>query len=315
MVVNTIHATYQEVYDIKTNSGKVSVLGIHTPSGAVPSTLLSGFYEMYNKVRYNGCSMQLVPSARLPVDPLQISIDPTEGTVDPRDVLNPLLFRGCHGESINQILDEVLSAYGSSPIGDSVQSSEFNLEQLESMYYQALTDDAFLKSSISSPFRKDRMYPLVYGVATNYQLNRGLGQADLQFPGSVNSGQAPSSGTMNPGVQYVETDEDTFYPSTRDQQWFSAQLHRLDWLDTHNRVGNSDGTPPIATIPKVFMGLLVLPPAYKTIQYFRMILTHSFSFRDFRPKSLQGNYDDVPGYYNSMETVNATANVASVGVR
>lgn len=316
MVVNTIHATYQEVYDIKTNSGKVSVLGIHTPSGAVPSTMLSGFYEMYSKVKYQGCSLQLVPAARLPIDALQIATDPTEGSIDPRDILNPLLFRGCHGESINDILDTMMVPYGLTWSGDSVDEHEFNLEALENMYYQALTDDAFLKSPISSPFRKDQLYPLVYNVATNYQLALSLNGGSN--PGSVGApdGIPPSLRSPNAGNQYYGTDDGSTSVTSGNLQWFSSGMHRMDWLDTHNRVGNSSTElTPTTLIPKIFMGILILPPAYKTIQYFRMILTHHFSFKDFRPRSLQGDYTSVPGYYNSMETVNAEAVQASAGVR
>ena len=58
MVTNTIHATYQEVYDVQTVPDQISVIGIHTPSGAIPGTLLDGFWKMYKKVRYKGCSFQ-----------------------------------------------------------------------------------------------------------------------------------------------------------------------------------------------------------------------------------------------------------------
>lgn len=314
MVVNTIHATYQEVYDIKTNSGKVSVLGIHTPSGAVPSTMLSGFYEMYSKVKYEGCSLQLVPAARLPIDALQITLEEGENSIDPRDILNPLLFRGCHGESINDILDTMMVPYGLTWSGDSVDGHEFNLDALENMYYQALTDDAFLKSPISSPFRKDSLYPLVYNVATNYQLALSNG-SNINLPGVVGAPEGIPAHLRSPnaGLQYYEN-SDT--PTTGNLQWFSSGMHRMDWLDTHNRVGNSvDDLTPTTRIPRIFMGILILPPAYKTIQYFRMILTHHFSFRDFRPRSLQGDYSSVPGYYNSMETINAEATQASAGVK
>lgn len=315
MVVNTIHATYQEVYDIKTNSGKVSVLGIHTPSGAVPSTMLSGFYEMYSKVKYQGCSLQLVPAARLPIDALQITLEEGENSIDPRDILNPLLFRGCHGESINDILDTMMVPYGLSWTGDSVDEHQFNLDALENMYYQALTDDAFLKSPISSPFRKDELYPLVYNVATNYQLALSK-DGTSPGPGVVSDGSVQGLRVPLAGVQGFVNDSDTFQITGGNQQWFSSGMHRMDWLDTHNRVGNSQtDLTPVTLIPKIFMGILILPPAYKTVQYFRMILTHHFMFKDFRPRSLQGDYSSVPGYYNSMETVNATATQASAGVK
>lgn len=40
---NYVTATYQEIYDINTVSNDVTVIGIHTPIGSKPRSMLSGF--------------------------------------------------------------------------------------------------------------------------------------------------------------------------------------------------------------------------------------------------------------------------------
>lgn len=40
------------------------------------------------------------------------------------------------------------------------------------------------------------------------------------------------------------------------------------------------------TIPKFYMGMIMLPPAYKTEQYFRLQINHNFAFKGFRGISM-----------------------------
>ena len=42
----------------------------------------------------------MVPAATLPADPLQVSYEAGEPTIDPRDMLNPILHKPYHGEAL-----------------------------------------------------------------------------------------------------------------------------------------------------------------------------------------------------------------------
>lgn len=313
MVTNIIHATYQEVYDVQTVPDQISVIGIHTPSGSIPGTLLDGFWKMYKKVRYKGCSFQMVPAASLPVDPLQVSYDAGESTMDPREMLNPILFKGVSGEDINDILNQLILGQSVDQLGDSITRMDRNTAGLLDMYYRALTDDAFLKSPIGAPFRKDWLYPLVNDVQVTRdypkQSTAVIGASQFMESGFV----AGFSDGIDDGVLLGGSLQIPMLGVNQDM--FAYEKRPLGWLPTREILTGSNPDAVSTTIPKIFMGLVILPPAYKKIQFFRVILTHHFEFKEFMPGSLQNGIEGTPGYYNTLETVGAEASMVSYGVR
>nr|WCR62257.1 MAG: capsid protein [ssDNA virus sp.] len=314
MVTNTIHATYQEVYDVQTVPDKISVIGIHTPSGAIPGTLLDGFWKMYKKVRYKGCSFQLVPAATLPVDPLQVSYEQGESTVDPREMLNPILFKGVSGEDINDILNQLLLSQSVVALGDSIDRMDRNTSGLVDLYYRALTDDSFLKSPIGAPFRKDWLYPLVNDV----QVTRDYPSKSTAVIGSVQFQETGFVAGFGDGVDdNVLVDRASLQIPLLgvNQDMFAYEKRALGWMPTREILTGANPESVSTNIPKIFMGLVILPPAYKKIQFFRVILTHRFEFKEFLPGSLQNGIEGTPGYYNTLETIEAEASMVSYGVR
>nr|WCR62277.1 MAG: capsid protein [ssDNA virus sp.] len=325
MATNHASAQYQEIIDFHTESGKVSLCGIHTPQGNKPRRMLAGFFTQFRKYRYKGCSLVMVPAARLPADPLGVSYEAGEPGSDPRDLLNPILFHGCHGDNLNAALNTIYKGsfdYQSSAVGmDVVNKSDVPAESIdwESQYYRALSDPSFQKSNVMSAFRKKGLHPLVYNVASNHQIvpnenNSQVGQIGVEgghyaFMPAIEGQVADSDGTRV-AVKPV---------------FMTNRLQSLGWLDTKqviNSVASVD--PAITTLPKIFMGLIMLPPAYKTEMYFRMVITHFFEFKQFNTSlSNAGAVDYVDwnadlsvgsGKSMSLETVNSTAEVTAEGV-
>ena len=107
MSTNYARAKYQEIYDINTVSNSVSVIGIHTPVGAKPRQMLSGFFTQFRKYKYAGCSLVATPAQRLGLNLAQISTEAGASTVNPKDVFNPALVRGCHGDNLNAALNSI----------------------------------------------------------------------------------------------------------------------------------------------------------------------------------------------------------------
>lgn len=314
MVNKYINATYQEIYDLATSPNKVTIIGIRTPSGSVPSTMLSGLWKQFKSVKYNGCDIVMRATARQNLDPLQVGS--TAGSqMDMRDVQNPLLFRGCHGESLGSILNDLMGLGSASHTfsGDSLDIDETNLSNVENFYYQCLTDMSWKKSMPESGFAYNGLHPLVYGLAANYQLNdsnKGIVTVgglqfdncvgDMPIDTDVNSQKLYS--TTNTGMQ-VNSAGTGFASSGR--RFFTNDLQPLGWLDTENKVGGSASDPfPNSHIPRCYMGILMLPPAYTSgiRQFFRIVITHYFTFKDFRSISLDSDYSSTPGYYDTINT-------------
>lgn len=320
MTTQFAKASYQEIIDLHTEEDTVSVIGIHTPQGDTPRKMFGGFFDQFKKFKYLGCSVSLVPAARLPADPLQVSYEAGEPTIDPRDMLNPLMFHGCHGNDMGVILNRF---YNTNSIAGQLQTdSIFQYEdsftdisegdhisglQLEDLYYKALTDNTWKKAHPQRGFRKSGLRPLVYSMATN-----------MQFSGSA----IDMSGF---GIPLDEVDDvstsgqnvtATFPVSQNGRRFFTPRLTGLGWLDTRNVLtqattvtGSSSDLSTMfqeaalnqqdasdADLPLVYMGMILLPPAYKTEQYFRMIVNHHFAFKDFRGISFSNNLIEPPSY-------------------
>lgn len=95
-----VNASISEMYDLSTTVNQGTVLKIHTPIGNNVKRHLLGFFLQYKKFRYIGAKVTLVPASTLPADPLQLSYEAGEPTIDPRDMVNPILWRHYHGEAM-----------------------------------------------------------------------------------------------------------------------------------------------------------------------------------------------------------------------
>lgn len=352
MTTQYANASYQEVIDLHTESDSVSVIGIHTPISDTPHKMMKGFFEQFKKFKYAGCSVSLVPAARLPADPLQVSYEAGETTIDPRDMLNPLMFHGCHGNDLGMVLNRLYNLNsGNSLSSDSVNLHQGNViqsdfvesdlildgQELENLYYKALTDNTWKKAHPQRGFRKSGLHPMIYSLATTQQI---MNESLIAAPTS------PYNIGLTRGVPApAEFDYDTVsnpaewsvdVPINRQFKLMTPRIQKLGWLDTKQvltTAGSVDGTfdttgmsesevrealseaftgalngivesqEVYATLPKIYMGVILMPPAYKTEQYFRMIITHHFEFKNFRGISFANDIHESPCYDNWNEDI------------
>lgn len=309
MVNKYINAQYQEIYDLATSPNKVTIMGIRTPSGSVPSIMLAGFWQQFKSVKYNGADIVMRATARQPVDPLQVGVS-AGSKMDMRDLQNPILFRGCHGESLGNILNQLMGLDEANHTfsGDSLDIDETNLSNVENFYYQCLTDMSWKKSMPENGFAFNGLHPLVYNLASNFQLvHDGHGveklgndyfQQDQGLPVFEGAGTQADPYTAHTNLPAAIN-------GGAGRRIFTSDLQPLGWLDTENRFGGSETDKcPKARIPRCYMGILMLPPAYTegVQQFFRIVITHYFTFKDFRSISLDSDYSDTPGYYDTINT-------------
>lgn len=308
--------TYTETYDLNTEEGSPTVLAIHSPIGPTPYKMLAPAFKMYKKYKYLGCDVTIVNSARLPIDPEQVGRIDGQNYIDPRDVLNPILMRGCHGESLGKILDSMYN--GQLNITNDFHVTSVDLKNfkdtLSNFYYTALGDDSWRKSNIQKTLQIKGLHPMVYSLSTNHQILPTNSVASENY--TENNPATPSSPSpvgnvtngdnghfmrspgANTGNTMLEVGPTHFYnPYTGTYAYkeglvsgFTSKMHRLGWLDTYQFVGqNVDPTAPnsgassmIAQLPKIFMALVMLPPANLVRQYLRVLVRHKFKFAQYR---------------------------------
>lgn len=311
MTTNYATAKYQEIYDINTVSNSVSVIGIHTPVGAKPRQMLGGMFLQYRKYKYRGCSVVATPAQRLGLNLAQISAEAGASVVNPKDVFNPALVRGCHGDNLNAALNSIYkgsfqnsgSAVDMDQYADSVvPAGSITWEQ---MYYRMLQDPSFKKFNLASGIKLSKLHPMVYNVATNHQI--------APSESSPDAGQMVFDGGDFPSISF-DPDIGAVVPNGAGStasagiQWMTNRLQKLGWLDTRQVVnGGTSAQPGYTTLPKIFMACIVLPPALSAsvVTSMRFVITHYFEFKEFNTSlTLEGASE----YYDWLTTNSKSLN-------
>lgn len=311
MSTNYAKAKYQEIYDINTVSDSVSVIGIHTPVGNKPRQMLAGFFTQFRKYKYSGCSVVATPAARLPLDIMNIAVEAGQNGANPKDVFNPILVRGCHGDNLSAALNCIYKgAFANS--GSSIEKGDLAMSVVptgnlswEQMYYRMLQDPSFKKFSMSSGIKLAGLHPLIYNVASNHQI---MPNENADTVGKLvvdsDSNQFEFINSIGGRVQDGAGDLVRVSP-----QFMTNRLQSLGWLDTR-QVINSTGLssePGYTVLPKIFMSVIVLPPAYRVSTAMRFVVTHYFEFKEFNTSlTLEGANE----YYDWLSSIvpNSKAN-------
>lgn len=354
MATNFATATYNEIVDMQTINGKTTIIGIHTPQGERVREYLRGFFDQFRFFRYEGISSMVgVNAAQLPVDPLGLTgVTGSTDLMDPRDNLNPILFHGCHGESLGPILNTIytsrertaassglvenglVSDVVNNNVSDSLLGTDVENYLQYSAYYSALTDKTWKKFGIQSGVRLKGLHPRVWKVARNSPL------IPVDYPSDVNSvnsgllktvqsqnadtlpafaaGLATSPLNEGRNIEDYGTDDEVPAVYKAYDQYLTNGTARLGWLPT-NQTG-LDGQVYATMLPKLYMGILVLPPSYNVEQFLRFRITHRISFRGFttslgnmsREQQSVSSPPYRPAYFNWIDYT-TTDNKNSVG--
>lgn len=331
MATNYVKATYTEIIDLQTIRGQTSIVGIHTPTGSGPYSKLLGYFHNFRKYHYKGISkLIMIPAANLPVDPLGLTgVQGTTDLMDPRDALNPIQFHGVHGEHLTSVVDQFYGHHGvafdangrANPsvgfVSDTADKIDNGNPASSVSYYRALTDPTWKKFGIQSGVTLRRLHPLTWRVVRSSPLVPNLinpSQGMIRTGDGINS----DTGVTGGNVPMWSNLEISNVPNTvageanvrQFIQEFTNGVAPLGWLPTSNMAQNGEVTVNI--LPKLFMGILVLPPAYNVEQFFRLSIRHVFEFRDFTAStgllgtgsiSLPGINisNNITGYYNWID--------------
>lgn len=336
-----------EIYDLQTTVGKGTVLKIHTPTGNNIKRHLLGHFLQYKQFKYLGAKITLVPASTLPADPLQLSYKAGDSNIDPRDMVNPILWKHYHGETMltDVLPNEFVPDYSRQQneftgiSGGSIGAEYYDqLGQdsniMDRVYPKSLMDTSFRKAGIQTGF-STFVKPYVYNVVSPVQLlprstssatpegtannfmNATPGEYD-QYPVYTNGDgflKGPSVYNWRDGVKFGDPTNGTFVENLT---LTTNRLTPLGWLDTLSREGAAksgdsamvpnpnepngytfSGDASIgANLPAIHMLYVLMPPAYKTEFFFRLIIKHFYAFRGFRSCFSVQSFGSVGAYQN-----------------
>ncbi len=364
-MIKMVKASVMEIYDLQTNVGKGTVLKVHTPTGNNVKRHLFGHFLQYKRYKYLGAKVSLIPASTLPADPLQLSYEAGDQNIDPRDMVNPILWKHYHGETMTTDVLHVQDQLDYSqdgmvdPYVAGYSIGEANYAQfgtsgtaIDKVYPRALMDTSFRKAGVQTGF-STYVKPFVYNVTSNIQLAPALRGNDSSFYSNHFMGVDPPEPTSqrieNPitGPALRGPSESGYLSSAKLNQpsnvepkyrldFQTSNLVPLGWQDTLSRDFGSSSTtvngPSVSASPLSSMGdfgigpnlpdipmlYILMPPAYKTEFYFRMVIKHYFAFKGFRScigvqafpsASISGTIPSPAGFYDS--TVSASAKEVS----
>lgn len=304
MVNNTIHATYTETYDLNTINDELSILAIHTPQSNTLKRFFHGLYEQYRKMKVLGCNFKMVCASQQALDPTLVGM--AEGQVDPRDVLNPILFKAVTGEGVNALIDQIYNAGesvtptvgNSSNLGHSIDQHVISSTGGISAYYSLLADDSWRREHPQRGITVMGLKPMVHRVVTTQPFKWSASQratgAVVDVP-QVAASSTPGSQVAPYGFGGVSGSSDGSTDPVNPTVFVSNGLTEMPWLDTafssvHTYAdgtgatqGSSKAYALQTNIPRVYMGCLVLPPSTGTQNlYYRLQIVWHILFRDFR---------------------------------
>lgn len=335
MTGDSMIRSFTQTYDLNTEVGAPTLLGIHTPIGGDAWRFLGMWFRGYTKYKYLGCDITVVNAARLPVDPEQLGKVEGENYVDMRDTLNPAQFIGCHGESLGEVINSMYGGLASDIFrGTTLDKIECNA-LLENFYYTALGDPKWRKSPIQKTLHIRGLHPLCYNLATTHQIMPSNGILAANYPDNSDEVANIPSGTPVPGsvintgsgIRQFAIPSTAVFDDNADDftqkfvgSMFTNKLTRLGWLDTMQFVGCQTKSMvfesgKICELPKLFMGILMLPPAYLCRQYLRVIITHRFAFKGIRTVTTGGNTINFQDNQKLGYAYEVTGNVPDPGTK
>lgn len=295
MVQNTIHATYTETYDLNTILNELNILGIHTPQAPALKFMFKGFFEQYKKFKILGCNFRLVCASQQSLDPTLIGTG--DGQIAARDVLNPILFKACTGEHINALLDQVYNASQEQNVGTYGASVSQHLDsgtRALNAYYAMLADDSFRREHPQRGLTVMGLKPMVHRVVTT-QPFKWEGAGDFGGPYIEPTTTSPDASDNVKGFGGISGSSTYSADPVNRTVFLSNGMTDLPWMDTAfshvaaftngsgQDAGNAKAMNLVQKIPRVYMGVLVLPPSEQMQLFFRMQIVWHIAFKDFRP--------------------------------
>lgn len=281
-----------EMYDMKTTTGKIGVIGIHTPNSNIVSKRWNGLFLNHKFFRVLGCNVRVACASLLPADPLQVKT--TEGYIAPQDIMNPILYRAVSNDSWNFFLGRVYGSSNESRSVKYVEASPSGSEAgAENVYYAMLGESGWKKAMPQSGFSMRHLVPLVHEVVDTY------GNIDTTY------GMAVEDLNNHP---YANESGNIAYASDEGQVLRGKAKPYPRIPCTRPATGSDAANPSFAVndIAKTYVACIVLPPGKLTEFYFRLAVDWYIEFSGVTSLVEKMSYPQIAGVGSTVYARNYT---------
>lgn len=302
-----------ETYDISTKINKMSLIAVHSPTKALIQKTYPGLAMNCKYWRIKGVDVRLVAVSSLPISPDQVGDDVNK--IAPQDMLNPILYKAVSNDSwstlesrIAGLMTEQDSGVIKGTMADCRGDDVTGLTDDFGVYYSLLSNrDGFKVAHPQQGLAMKNLKPLVF---------------EAYYSHGQNENYADDNDTQR-GITYDSTDDalemtqiKAFRMRGRPHpmpRLNTTYLTGINPPNTGNTIGTTwqksgmgTGAPNNFQIqmPDVFpimMAGIVLPPAKRTIMYYRMVCRAYIEFTGIRPiQEITSFYDLNANYYNDV---------------
>lgn len=273
----------RETYDLHTQTGKLTVIGVHTPSADIIQRNYPGLLMQCKAYRPVSCDVRMACASVLPLDPLGVGT--SEGAVAPEDIFNPILYKAVGNFGMSQIetyLHQNISTNWVSK-GSSLDADTDGLTTDDyGLYYGLLANTHEWKhANPQAGMSMSNLRPLVY------ERLETIGQIGVQSDGEPASyliAPNPDGSLANYGGF------PSFRGNARAMPWLNCTAfkpnsavnsieHCPSGFVTDNFNNWQVGTPA----PKIYCGIIIVPPSRLHQMFYRLVCEWTLEFTTVRP--------------------------------
>lgn len=257
-----------ETYDLHTETNKMGILGIHTPSTAMIRSVWGDVWDSHKYVKIKKCDITIACASMLPADPLQVGVE--AGKIAPQDLFNPILYTATSNESFDRIINRIYSLSGDTVVRENLESGGSGTSSYDAfnVYYSMLAEPGkWRKAMPQSGLRMTNLRPIVYPLLSTYGNGVVTSSGNPDTPANLN--RLPN-GTMGYTAEnYIFRGKPKRMPS----------IPTIGIYTTSATQGTLNSQPKI---PKTYLACIVTPPAKLHTLYYRMRVVWTISFTGLR---------------------------------
>lgn len=314
-----VTVTVSETYDLSTQINKMSLIGIHTPGKSLIQKSYPGLLMNSKYVSIDHVDVTLAAVSTLPISPDQVGLDSDD--IAPQDMMNPILYKAVSNDSMSNIEARLHGlGYGA---GDKVSGSMVTatddavtgLSDEFSVYYSLLSNrDGFRIAHPQQGLQMKGLVPLVFEkyynvgafksnneevIETGIEANDATPSADFYNGITLGSG---SSNLVNIPVQSMRGRPHKMprFPTTYVTSAVGGGS--INGVRMSNGIDNGEPKNCQTLMPDilpVYLGLIIMPPAKRTVMFYRMVCRATLTFSEVRPMSEIASFAGLNSYYGN----------------
>lgn len=284
MPTNRVHVRYNETYDLSTKADSLGLIAVHTPSTIALKSKFEGLFKQFKFIRFNSVSLRCACASLMPIDPLQVGLE--AGQVAPQDMFNPILYTAVSNESMGVLLDRIYSFQSFSNGADVSTTAGPSLNWVDAVpgvsnpfaaYYGLLSGEKFRTAMPQQGFEMHNVVPLAHKVVTNVPL-QGTLKAEGGNAQQISGGIGANNVGHDLGVEQGSIAGNKFLVPIEGYSNGTVPLPRIPTM-----VAVDIGAYAINEPTPVYCMACILPPAKLQRLFFRMVISWSITFEEFRP--------------------------------